>query len=191
MQASDGTTPRDESDRALPAHAWSVPEGAARSAGRPAGQGRAAQVASLIDRVLRERLVRGLNDPRVQGMVSIIAVEVTSDLSQAIVKVSVLPEDRSRLTLSGLRSATKHLEGLVRKATRLRIVPQLRFELDESVKRETRLMAALHEAGASATPAEGEAEATPSAPTPPSAAQGTSDRSVDQPTAPETPPPMP
>lgn len=117
--------------------------GAGQEGGGPASSQRVAQVSSLIARVLRERLLRGLNDPRVQGMVSILEVQCTPDFAAATVHVSVLPADRARLALSGLRSATRHLEGVVRKATRLRKVPRLLFELDDSIKREAAIAQSL------------------------------------------------
>jgi ribosome-binding factor A len=115
--------------------------------GAPAGESRASprspQIAALIVRVLQERLARGLNDPRIQGMISILAAELSPDQAEARIRVSVLPADRGRLAVSGLRSAARHLEGIVRKATRLRRVPRLVFELDESLKREAALAMAL------------------------------------------------
>jgi len=60
------------------------------------GPSRAAQVESLVSRVLRERLMRGINDPRVQGMVSVLGVDLTPDLLNARVRISVLPADRGR-----------------------------------------------------------------------------------------------
>lgn len=107
---------------------------------------RLAQVNSLITRVLRDRLARGLNDPRVQGMVSVLGVTCTPDFANAHVRISVLPGEKARLTLSGIRSATRHLEGIIRKATRLRKVPRLLFDLDDSIKREAALTASLREA---------------------------------------------
>lgn len=132
----------------------------AGGAGRGARTGhRVQQIASLIARVLRERLLRGLNDPRVQGMVSVVAVELSPDLSYARVRISVLPADRAKLTLSGLASATRHLEGVVRKATRLRKVPRLVFELDESIKRGSAVLEALADMQVKDPPADAGAEA--------------------------------
>lgn len=107
------------------------------------GAERADQVGSLLARALQERLARGLNDPRVQGMVSILGVDVTPDLASALVRISVFPADRGRLTLSGIRSAARHLESGLREATLLRSIPRLRFELDESIQRESRLLETL------------------------------------------------
>jgi ribosome-binding factor A len=111
-----------------------------------------AQVSSLIARVLQDRLARGLNDPRVQGMVSVLGVECTPDLVSAQVRISVLPADRAKLAISGIRSATRHLEGAIRKATRLRKVPRLHFLLDDSLKREAALEQSLRASLASLEP---------------------------------------
>ena len=45
---------------------------------------RPAQVAGEIRRALQEEFARGLNDPRVQGMVSITEVVLTPDLAEAL-----------------------------------------------------------------------------------------------------------
>jgi ribosome-binding factor A len=93
-------------------------------------------------------------------MVSILGVELSPDRREATVRISVMPADRGALTLSGLRSAARHLGGVLREATRLRMVPRLRFELDESLKREAGLLAALGEIAATrpAEPTDGEVE---------------------------------
>jgi ribosome-binding factor A len=132
-------------------------------AGRPSGPAPGpggAQIASLIARTLQERLARGLNDPRVQGMVSILGVDLSPDRREARVRVSVMPAHRGALTISGLRSAARHLGGVLREETRLRMVPRLRFELDESLKREAGVLAALGEIAAArpADPDDEEAE---------------------------------
>jgi ribosome-binding factor A len=90
---------------------------------------RPAQVAAVLHRALQQRLARGLSDPRLQGLVSILDVHVTPDLSHARVRVSVLPADRGPLSLSALRSAAGHLRASVRDSVHLRRVPELSFEL--------------------------------------------------------------
>jgi ribosome-binding factor A len=81
-------------------------------------------------------------------MVSILGVDLSPDRREAKVRVSVMPADRGALTISGLRSAARHLGAVLREETRLRMVPQLRFELDESLKREAGVLAALGEIAA-------------------------------------------
>jgi ribosome-binding factor A len=98
-----------------------------------------------VRRALQAELARGLNDPRVQGMVSITEVVLTPDLAEARVHVSVLPEDRASLTLSGLRAAAGFLRRRVMDETRIGRVPRIEFELDARLKREAALEAALRE----------------------------------------------
>ncbi len=90
---------------------------------------RPAQVASVLQRALQERIVRGLSDPRMQGMVSIQEVRMSADLLSARVLVSVLPSDRGPLTLAALRSAVGFFRSSLRDLTSLRRVPNLTFEL--------------------------------------------------------------
>jgi ribosome-binding factor A len=92
------------------------------------------QIASLLRRRLQEALMRGLNDPRVRGLVTITDVSVSPDLSEARCGVSVLPAEHGPLTLAGLQSAAPHLARRVTDGLRLRRLPRFRFELDESLK---------------------------------------------------------
>jgi ribosome-binding factor A len=126
---------------------------ASRGRGGPLGPAavpsdRPAQVAGEVRRALQAELARGLNDPRVQGMVSITEVVLTPDLAEARVRVSVLPEDRASLTLSGLRAAAGFLRRRVMDETRIGRVPRIEFELDMRLKREAALDAALRAEGA-------------------------------------------
>jgi len=104
------------------------------------------QIAGEIRRAVQTEITRGLNDPRVQGMVSITAVDVTPDLAEARLKVSVLPEERASLTLSGLRAAAGFLRRRVMDETRIGRVPRLLFDLDAGLKRESALEAAIRAA---------------------------------------------
>ena len=131
---------------------------------------RTEQVAAAIRRALQEALSRGLNDPRVRGLVSVVKVTVTDDLAEAVAHISVLPAANGPLTLKGLAHAAGHLQGRLARAANLRRVPRLRFALDESMRRAAELDVALDaaldvESGAEvdATPADGPGE-SPSGP---------------------------
>jgi len=107
-----------------------APDGSLREAVPSA---RPAQVASVLQRALQERITRGLADPRLQGMVSVQEVSVSPDLLHARVSVSVLPSDRGPLSIAALRSAAGFLRSSLRDATTLRRVPELVFELRSSL----------------------------------------------------------
>jgi ribosome-binding factor A len=128
--------------------------GSSRGARGPLGPSappsdRPVQIGGEIRRAVQAELSRGLNDPRVQGMVSVTEVELTPDLAEARVLVSVLPEDRASLTLSGLRAAAGFLRRRVMDETRIGRVPRLEFRLDERLKRQAALDEAIREGGAS------------------------------------------
>ena len=106
---------------------------------------RAEQVKSTIHRAVQTVLARGLNDPRVRGLVSVTKVLVDDDLSQATVFVSVMPAERGELTMHGLRAAAKRIRSEVSKVIRIRRTPRLTFRLDDSIKRHSSLEQSLKE----------------------------------------------
>ena len=83
--------------------------------------------------------VRALKDPRI-GLVTVTAVEVTPDLREATVFVSVLGGERTRqATLEGLASAHAVLQSRISSELSLRRTPHLTFAYDESVERGVRM----------------------------------------------------
>ena len=93
---------------------------------------------------IREEVARFLNekvkDPRITGMVTVTAVEVTRDLRTAKVFVSVLGADADRAkTFEGLDSLAGHLRARLGKSLGLRSAPEILFRHDESVARAARI----------------------------------------------------
>jgi len=103
------------------------------------------QVASALHRAISEALVREMQDPRIKGMVSVTQVEVTADLHDANVLISVLPEQYASRTLRGLQHAAGHLQTVVNRAMRMRRVPRLHFKLDPSLKKQAELLEAIRQ----------------------------------------------
>ncbi len=112
---------------------------------------RTARVAEEIQKVLGERLVRGLRDP-LPGFVTIRGVEVTSDFTAAKVFVSVFGSDAQKTEAIELLTAQRGaLRSEIGKKIRLRNTPALTFVLDESGERAARVHALLDEAKAQHT----------------------------------------
>jgi ribosome-binding factor A len=85
-----------------------------------------------------------VKDPRITGMVTVTAVEVTRDLRTAKVFVSVLGADDSKArTFEGLDSLAGHLRARLGKSLGLRSAPEILFRNDESVARAARIDALL------------------------------------------------
>jgi len=106
---------------------------------------RTARVAEEIQKVLGERLIRGLRDP-LPGFVTIRGVEVTSDFTHAKVFVSVFGSDAQKQgAIAGLQQQRGALRHEVGQKIRLRNTPNLTFVLDESSERAARVHALLDE----------------------------------------------
>jgi len=108
---------------------------------------RTARVASILREVLADQLARGIKDPRVLG-VTLVDVEVTGDLREARVFVSVAGDERAeRAALEGLRSASGYLRRIVGEQVSMRVTPSLSFRVDRSFEAGARIDAALARLG--------------------------------------------
>ena len=96
---------------------------------------RSRRIADQVQRELSDIIRTELKDPRV-GMITILDVEVTRDQSHAKVFFTSLG-DPSRVAdaATGLRHAAGFLRSELAHRMKLRIVPQLQFQYDESVER--------------------------------------------------------
>ena len=87
------------------------------------------QVNQAIRRELSELLIRHVNDPRISGIISITGVDVSPDRIDA---------DESE-TFEGLVSASDFLRHELGARLRLRYIPRLIFEKDDSIEKAERL----------------------------------------------------
>ena len=104
------------------------------------------QIESTLKRVISQVLSKGLSDPRVSGIVSVTHVDVTPDLHDANVYVSVIPQQAQRRTVQGLSHAAGYISSIVRREMVMRSIPHLRFRLDETLKKQAQVFDAI-EAG--------------------------------------------
>jgi len=95
---------------------------------------RANRVAEEIKKELGDILTVKLKDPRV-GFVTVTDVEVTGDLQQAKIFISVLGDDEKKNeTLLGLAKAKGFIRTEIGKRIRLRKTPEISFEYDEALE---------------------------------------------------------
>lgn len=89
-----------------------------------------------IARVIRESvsstLLTRLSDPRIQGLVTVTEVDVTADLRQATVYLSVsgVDEAAQKVTMTAIRHASGVFQAVLARTLVCRYVPHLRFEVD-------------------------------------------------------------
>ena len=98
------------------------------------------RVAEAIREEIAIFLADKARDPRITGLVTVTAVDVTRDLRNAKVFVSVLGTDQEKASsMEGLANLAPHLRGLIGRALRLRVAPEIAFKLDQSVAHAARI----------------------------------------------------
>jgi ribosome-binding factor A len=115
---------------------------------------RAEQTAATLQRAIQDVISRGFQDPRIRGLITITGVRMDNDLRTAIVSVSVYPETAQKTTIHGLTSAARHIRHEVGGAVAMRVVPELIFRLDESLKKQAAVLQAIARAAESRPAAE-------------------------------------
>ena len=94
------------------------------------------RVNELIRKELSSLLATEMNDPRLPLLVSVTHVDVSADLRQAKVYVSVMSHDEEkRSTVELLQKASGFLHRELKARVALRYVPVLSFHLDESIEK--------------------------------------------------------
>lgn len=104
-----------------------------------------------IDRINEEiqrelaSLISMVKDPRVTGMISVMAVDTTTDLRYAKVFISILDKSDEQQVMRGLKSAAGWLRRELGHRLQLRYTPELSFVLDESIDKGAHILAMLRD----------------------------------------------
>jgi len=93
-----------------------------------------------IRRIISDMLLREIKDPRITGMVSVTAVDVSSDSSYATVFLSVfvgsgeVSNEQKEEVLAAMRSSKGLIKREIGKHVKLRHIPELNFKMDSSLE---------------------------------------------------------
>lgn len=80
-------------------------------------------------------IFRKLKDPRVQGMISIVRVDVSGDLSYCTVYISAMEGlDYAKEAVKGFKSATGFIRHELGERLSLRKIPELTFKATDSIE---------------------------------------------------------
>lgn len=91
------------------------------------------RVAEQMKKELGEIILQKVKDPRI-GFVTVTDVEVTGDLQNAIIFISVLGSDQEKEdTLKGLNKAKGFIRTEIGNRIRLRKTPEIEFQFDDSI----------------------------------------------------------
>jgi len=99
---------------------------------------------SLLREVISEVIHREVRDPSISKLITVTAVEVSKDLRNATVYVSVIGTEKERKnTITSLKSASGFISVNAAKRVIMRTFPSLTFQLDTSVDKQMQIDALL------------------------------------------------
>ena len=103
------------------------------------------RIGRINEEIQRElsSLIRTVKDPRVHGLVSLTAVDTTSDLRYAKIYVSVLDKSDVKEVVKGLKSAGGYLRRELGRVLQLRYTPELIFVADDSIDKGAHILSML------------------------------------------------
>lgn len=109
---------------------------------------RQGRVAHIIRDIVSDAISNRISDPRVSRFTSVTRVELSPDMRQANVYVSVMGAPiEGETTMKGLDSARGMIQTRVAKNLDMRQAPMIRLILDLSLKRGNEILQLLSEAG--------------------------------------------
>ncbi len=99
------------------------------------------RVNNLIRHEISDLLQRQVKDPRLGNFVAVTEVSISPDMKHARIFVSHMgSEEEKQETLSVLASASGFLRRELAKRLRLRHIPELSFQWDDSIERGARIL---------------------------------------------------
>ena len=91
-------------------------------------------------------IIQEMKDPRVTGgLLTVTRLDVTPDLDQAKVHISVLDKSNEAQVLKGLKSASGYLRRELGRTLNLRNTPQLSFVPDDSIDKGAHILSMLRD----------------------------------------------
>jgi ribosome-binding factor A len=94
---------------------------------------RSKRVGDLIREEVADIIMYRLKDPRI-GFVTVTGVDMSPDMKNARVYVSILKEEDRELTLEILNSSKSFMRSLLSKRLRMKFIPTVEFRFDTSIE---------------------------------------------------------
>jgi len=95
----------------------------------------------VIQIEISDLLRKHINDPRLNGLISVTGVSISKDLKNATVLISALCDNADKKEiLRGFTSAAGFLRRELAHRLNIRVTPELSFEFDDSIERGVNLV---------------------------------------------------
>jgi ribosome-binding factor A len=95
------------------------------------------KVARIVKEAVSNAITKHLNDPRIEGLISITKVEMAADLRSANVYISILGKDEAtqNKTFSAITHAKSRIQSLLSGEMQSKFCPILHFYKDDKFKK--------------------------------------------------------
>lgn len=105
------------------------------------------KVARVVKEAVSDAIANHLNDPRIEGFVSVTRVDMTADLRSAEVYLSIFGKDDAaqNKTYAAITHAKSRIQSLLAGKLQCKFCPVLRFQRDEKFKKTLETMKLIDE----------------------------------------------
>ena len=100
------------------------------------------KIASIIKQAICKAILTDLDDPRIDGFVSVTKVNLSPDLRNANIYLSILaktPASENK-TFFAVKAARSKLQGIVARTLNIKFCPIIEFHLDMTTKKAQEIM---------------------------------------------------
>jgi ribosome-binding factor A len=106
------------------------------------------KLARLVKEAVSDAITQHLNDPRIEGFVSVTRVDVAGDLRSADVYLSIFGKDETgqNKTFAAIEHAKSRIRSLLARRVQSKFCPVLRFCRDEQFKKTLETMRLIDQA---------------------------------------------
>ena len=106
------------------------------------------KVARIVKEAVSDAIAHHLNDPRISGLVSVTRVEMTADLRNAKVYISVFGSDEAgqNKAFTAITHAKSRIQSIVAGEVQSKFCPVLHFFKDEKFKKTLEILNLIDEA---------------------------------------------
>lgn len=102
---------------------------------------RTERLSQLIRNEVSDMLQRGINDPRLERFISVTGVEISADLRDAKILVSVIGSEEEKAdAMRGFKAASGFFRRELAHRIEIRQFPDIYFALDETIERGERVL---------------------------------------------------
>jgi ribosome-binding factor A len=106
------------------------------------------KVARVVKEAVSDAITHHLSDPRIEGFVSVTRVDMTADLRNADVYVSIFGGDQSiqNKTFTAITHAKSRIQSILAERIKSKFCPVLRFYKDDKLKKTIETMKLIDQA---------------------------------------------